>query len=73
VIEGFGELFRFLSYNEIGTPAMLYRAKAGILRTKKKSKIIFLLPGFRDAVKLAIQYIIIPELDHILAEINKKE
>ncbi|MFW9902230.1 MAG: molybdenum cofactor biosynthesis protein B, partial [Candidatus Thorarchaeota archaeon] len=69
----FGELFRSLSYNEIGTPAMLYRAQAGILRSKKKSKAIFLLPGSPNAVRLALENMIIPELEHILSEINKDE
>ena len=73
VIDGFGELFRSLSYNEIGTPAMLYRAEAGILRSKKKSKAIFLLPGSPDAVKLAIQHMIIPELGNLLNLINKDD
>lgn len=73
VIDGFGELFRSLSYNEIGTPAMLYRAQAGILRSKKKSKAIFLLPGSPNAVRLALENMIIPELEHILSEINKDE
>ena len=72
-INGFGELFRYLTYNEIGTSAMLSRATAGILRSKKKSKAIFLLPGSPDAVRLALQNIIIPELGHILSIINKEE
>ena len=70
---GFGELFRFLSYNEIGASSMLSRATAGILRSKKKKKVIFLLPGSPDAVSLALRYIIIPELGHILYIINKEE
>ena len=70
---GFGELFRTLSYNEIGTSAMLSRATAGILRSKKKNKVVFLLPGSPDAVRLALKYIIIPELGHILYIINKEE
>ena len=48
---GFGELFRNLSYNEIGSSAMLSRAVAGVLRSKKKSKVVFLLPGSPNAVK----------------------
>ena len=72
-INGFGELFRSLSYNEIGTSAMLSRATAGILRSKKKNKVIFLLPGSPNAVRLALQNIIIPELGHILYIINKEE
>ena len=43
--DGFGELFRHLSYNEIGTSAMLSRATAGILNSKKQKKVIFLLPS----------------------------
>lgn len=70
---GFGELFRSLSYNEIGTSAILSRATAGILKSKKKNKVIFLLPGSPNAVRLALQYIIIPELGHILYIINKEE
>ncbi len=71
--DGFGELFRHLSYNEIGTSAMLSRATAGLLRIKKQKKVIFLLPGSPNAVRLALQHIIIPELGHILYLINKKE
>ncbi|MFX1570153.1 MAG: molybdenum cofactor biosynthesis protein B [Promethearchaeota archaeon] len=73
VIEGFGELFRSLSYNEIGTPAMLYRANAGILRIKKKGKVIILLPSSLDAVTLAIQHIIIPELSKLFYLVNKED
>lgn len=72
-IEGFGELFRSLSYNEIGTSAILSRATAGILRGEKKNKVIFLLPGSPNAVRLALRDIIIPELGHILYIINKEE
>ncbi|MHA1149936.1 MAG: MogA/MoaB family molybdenum cofactor biosynthesis protein [Promethearchaeota archaeon] len=68
-IDGFGELFRFLSYKDIGTSAMLSRATAG----KIKDKIIFLLPGSPKAVQLALHQLIIPELKHILYIINKKE
>ena len=71
--DGFGELFRHLSYNEIGTSAMLSRATAGILQHKKHKKVIFLLPGSPNAVSLALQHIIIPELGHILYLINKEE
>jgi len=66
---GFGEIFRSLSYNEIGTSAMLSRATAGILH----KKVIFLLPGSPNAVKLALEKLIIPELGHILYLINKEE
>ena len=71
--EGFGELFRSLSFNEIGPSAMLSRATAGILRSKKRNKAIFLLPGSPNAVILALKHIIIPELGHIQYLINKEE
>ncbi len=72
-INGFGELFRNISYNEIGSSAMLSRAVAGILESKKKNKAIFLLPGSPRAVKLALEALIIPEIGHILYIINKEE
>ena len=72
-INGFGEILRTLTYNEIGISAMLFRATAGILRSKKKNKAIFLLPGSLNVIKLAIQHIINPELSHILSLINKEE
>ncbi|MFX1340205.1 MAG: molybdenum cofactor biosynthesis protein B [Promethearchaeota archaeon] len=68
-LSGFGELFRFLSYEEIGSSAMLSRAIAGIM----KDKAIFLLPGSPNAVKLALNKLILPELGHIIYLINKKE
>lgn len=70
---GFGELFRNLSYNEIGASAMLSRAVAGILKSKKKNKAVFLLPGSPKAVKLALEALIMPEIGHILYIINKEE
>ncbi|MGB9630473.1 MAG: MogA/MoaB family molybdenum cofactor biosynthesis protein [Candidatus Methanodesulfokora sp.] len=59
-ITGFGEIFRFLSYAEIGPAAMLSRATAGVV----KKTIVYLLPGSPDAVKLALEKIIIPESAH---------
>ena len=73
IFSGFGEIFRNLSYNEIGSAAMLSRAVAGILRSKQKSKVVFLLPGSPKAVKLALNALILPEIGHILYMINKKE
>ncbi len=70
---GFGEIFRNLSYNEIGSSAMLSRAVAGILRSKKKNKAVFLLPGSPAAVKLALNALIIPEIGHIMYMINKEK
>lgn len=69
IIPGFGELFRHLSYDEIGSSAMLSRAIAGKIGTKA----VFLLPGSPNAVKLALNDLILPELGHIAYIINKKE
>lgn len=68
-LPGFGELFRYLSFKEIGASAMLSRAIAG----KIGNKAIFLLPGSPNAVKLALNELILPELGHIIYLINKKE
>jgi len=68
-ISGFGELFRYLSYKEIGSSAMLSRAVGGLLN----GKLIFLLPGSPNAVKLAMKELILPELGHIIYLIHKKE
>lgn len=62
-MEGFGELFRMLSYEEIGTSALLSRAAAGI----SGGKAIFCIPGSTGAVKLATAGIILPELRHIIS------
>ncbi len=61
-IDGFGELFRQLSYEEIGTPAMLSRAVAGTSR----GRIVFCLPGSPDAVRLAMDRLVLPELGHLV-------
>ena len=66
-IDGFGELFRMKSYEEIGTAAMLSRALAGI----SHGKAIFCIPGSTPAVTLAINQLIVPEIAHILSHANK--
>jgi molybdenum cofactor biosynthesis protein B len=67
-IPGFGELFRFLSFTEdIGTRALLSRASAGVA----KDKAVFVLPGSRGAVKLAMERLILPEIRHIAFELGK--
>ena len=66
-IVGFGELFRYLSYIEVGSPAMLSRATAGIY----KNAVIFALPGSKNAVRLALEKLILPEIGHIIYLINK--
>jgi molybdenum cofactor biosynthesis protein B len=67
-IPGFGELFRFLSYQEqIGTTAILSRAAAGSVQ----GTVIVSMPGSRAAVELAMTRILIPELPHLLREIGR--
>ena len=66
-IDGFGELFRLKSYDDIGTGALLSRAAAGI----KDKKAIFCIPGSTGAVKLAMNEIILPEIRHILTHAGK--
>ena len=66
-IPGFGELFRMLSFEEIGSAAMLSRATAGIAQQTA----IFSMPGSTGAVLLAMEKLILPELPHIIRELNK--
>lgn len=66
-IPGFGELFRYLSYKEIGAAAMLSRALGGVAQ----GKAVFSLPGSSRAVLLAMEQLILPELGHIIREIRK--
>jgi molybdenum cofactor biosynthesis protein B len=66
-IEGFGEIFRMLSFQGIGSAAILSRAIAGI----SGGKAIFCIPGSTGAVKLATSALIIPEITHILTHANK--
>jgi len=66
-LPGFGELFRMLSWEQIGSGALLSRATAGIARGKP----IFSMPGSVAAIELAITKLILPELRHILHEIRK--
>lgn len=63
-LEGFGELFRVLSYQEIGAAAMMSRAVAGTVGRK----VIFSLPGATAAVRLAMEKLIIPELGHVVSQ-----
>jgi molybdopterin adenylyltransferase len=60
-LEGFGELFRYLSYQEIGSAAFLSRAVAGVAG----GKIVASLPGSPDACRLAMEKLLIPELGHM--------
>lgn len=61
-IPGFGEIFRRISYDKIGSAAVLSRATAGV----KEGKGIFCLPGSPDAVETAVRNVIIPEAPHIV-------
>ncbi len=61
-LDGFGELFRMLSYQEIGAAAMLSRAAAGIAR----GKVLASLPGAPPAVELALVRLLVPELTHMV-------
>ena len=65
-LPGFGEIFRFLCYQEIGSRAIASRAVAGVYR----NKLIFSLPGSSNAVKLALENLILPELSHLVTQIN---
>ena len=67
LLPGFGELFRALSYQEIGSAALLSRALAGLARGKP----VFVLPGSRAGVRLALEKLILPELGHLVAEARK--
>jgi molybdenum cofactor biosynthesis protein B len=68
-LDGFGEIFRMLSYEEIGAAAILSRALAGSVG----SKFIASLPGSRDAVRLAVEKLLVPELSHVVFELRKHQ
>ena len=66
-LPGFGELFRALSFAEIGAAALLSRALAGLAQGKP----VFALPGSRAAIRLALERLILPELGHLVGEGTK--
>ena len=66
-LDGFGELFRMLSYQEIGPAAMMSRATAGVA----KGKVIFAVPGSTNAVRLAMEKLILPQAGHVYWELHK--
>lgn len=68
-LDGFGELFRLISYQQIGTAAMLSRATAGLAG----GKILVCLPGSSRAVKLAATRLLLPQLPHMVWEINRQK
>ena len=67
-LPGFGELFRSLSYEEIGSAAMLSRAVGGV---SKDGLILFAMPGSPAAVRLACERLILPELGHLIEELGR--
>ena len=66
-LPGFGELFRMLSYQEIGSAAMLSRAQAGV----RAGRLVFSLPGSPAACRLALERLILPELGHLVRELGR--
>jgi len=68
-LDGFGELFRMLSYQEIGSAAMLSRAVAGLVH--EGNLVVFALPGSPSAVRLALEKLILPELGHLKFEARR--
>ncbi|HYB95404.1 MAG TPA: MogA/MoaB family molybdenum cofactor biosynthesis protein [Vicinamibacterales bacterium] len=66
-LPGFGELFRMLSYQDIGSAAMMSRACAGTIGTV----VVILLPGSEKAVRLAMSKLVIPELTHLVQQATK--
>jgi len=66
-LHGFGEIFRMLSFDEIGAAAMLSRATAGVIG----DTVVFLTPGSSNAVSLALEKLILPEIAHVVFEMRK--
>ena len=66
-LDGFGEIFRMLSYEEIGAAAMMSRAVGGVFR----GKVVFSLPGSTKAVRLGLEKLIIPQAAHLYYELHK--
>ena len=68
-LDEFGEIFRMLSYQEIGPAAFLSRAVAGTVGTK----FLVCLPGSRNAVRLAVEKLLVSEISHVVFELNKHQ
>ena len=66
-LSGFGELFRMLSYQEIGAAAMMSRAQGGVVQ----GRALFSLPGSPNACRLGLEKLILPELGHVLREVRR--
>jgi len=67
-LDGFGEIFRYLSYLEIGSAAIMSRAAAGSAR----GKILISLPGSQAAVKLAMEKLVVSEIRHMVSQVQRK-
>ena len=67
-LPGFGELFRMLSYQEVGAAAMFSRATGGVYR----GTLVFSMPGSPNAVQVALEKLILPEINHLAWEIARK-
>jgi molybdopterin adenylyltransferase len=67
-LDGFGEIFRYLSYQDIGSAAVMSRAVAGTAR----GKVLISLPGSRGAVTLAMEKLILPEIRHMVSQLEGK-
>ena len=67
-LDGFGEIFRYLSYLDIGSAAIMSRAAAGTAR----GKVLISLPGSKGAVSLAMEKLILPELRHMVSQLQGK-
>ena len=68
-LPGFGEIFRYLSYQEIGSRAIASRAVAGV----RNNKLLFSLPGSSNAVKLAMNQLILPEINHLVDQLKNTQ
>ncbi len=66
-LDGFGQLFRVLSYQEIGSAAIMTRATAGVVQ----GRILFSIPGSEHAVRLAMEKLILPEMGHLVQQLTK--
>ena len=67
-LDGFGEIFRYLSYQDIGSAAIMSRAVAG----SSRGKVLISLPGSKGAVRLAMEKLILPELRHMVSQLQGK-
>jgi molybdenum cofactor biosynthesis protein B len=67
ILPGFGEIFRRLSFDKVGSAAVMSRAVAGVA----KGKALFCVPGSPDAVRLAVETLILPEVSHIVRHIRE--